>query len=120
MFKSSVTEIGGSAISKKDPLIILFGEEATEELRKVSVIHTVQTEANQIDLDQAQTVSFDDQVYTIEEVGSLANKNFNSIGHVTLNFSEAPDEKDHRIENAIYLAPHTLPVLKVGTKISIS
>lgn len=116
MLKTTITAIGDSAISSKDPLIILFGEQASEELRKVSVIQRVVSEKQTIDLRAGGKVSFGEQEYTIQHVGLLANKNLNAIGHVTLIFSELPEED--AIENGIYLTPYQLPKLSVGTEIA--
>lgn len=118
MLQTKITAIGPSAISTKDPLIILFGEQATEELRKVSVIQSVISEKKTVDLHTGGVVAFGEQEYTIQHVGSLANTNFNSIGHVTLIFSELPEDKENRIENGVYLMPHQLPELNLGTVIS--
>lgn len=116
MLVGTVTAIGENAISKKDPMIILFGEQATEEIRTVAIIQSFEEDKETVKLQTGDTISFDEKVYTIETVGSLANENLNTIGHVTLSFSEVP--KDDRIESGIYLAPHELPEVSVGTKIS--
>ena len=39
MIKSKITAIGPQAIDEKQPLLILFGETASERLREVSLIH---------------------------------------------------------------------------------
>lgn len=112
----TVTSIGPQAISEKDPIIILFGEEATEDIRQVSVIQAFEKESEAIDLKEGHMIKFDDQAYTIEAVGSLAVDNLNSIGHITLSFTDVPAED--QLGNGIYLSPKTLPVISVGTKIS--
>lgn len=118
MLKTKITAIGDSAISNKDPLIILFGEQATDELRKVSVIHTVVSEEQTVDLHPGGTISFGDQTYTIQHAGSLANTNFNAIGHVTLIFSKLPAAKEDKIENGLYLSPYKLPKLSEGLEMT--
>lgn len=118
MLRTKITAIGDSAVSSKDPLIILFGEQATEELRKVAVIHRIVSEEQTVDLHSGGTISFGDQVYTIQHVGSLANANFNSIGHVTLIFSELPDDEEDKIENGLYLSPYALPKLTEGLEVT--
>ena len=118
MLVGTVTAIGENAISKKDPMIILFGEQATEEIRTVAIIQSFENEKETVKLKPGQTISFDEKKYTIKTVGSLANENLNTIGHVTLSFSEVPE--DDRIESGIYLTPYELPELTIGTKISYS
>ena len=116
MLVGTVTAIGENAISKKDPMIILFGEQATEEIRTVAIIQSFEKEKETVKLKPGQKISFDEKIYTIKTVGSLANENLNTIGHITLSFSEVPG--DDRIESGIYLSPHELPEVSVGTKIT--
>ena len=71
----TVTSIGPQAISEQDPIIILFGEEATEDIRQVSVIQAFEDGREMIELKKGQTIKFDNQSYTIEAVGSLAVDN---------------------------------------------
>ncbi|MER2181213.1 MAG: PTS glucitol/sorbitol transporter subunit IIA [Desemzia incerta] len=118
MLITKITAIGNSAISKRDPLIILFGEQATEELRKVSVIQSKVSEDHLIELKTGGIIAFGEQEYEILDVGSLANTNLNSIGHVTLNFAQPPEAKEDRIENGVYLTPFELPELSVGLEIT--
>ena len=77
-------------------------------------IQSFEKDKETVKLQSGDTISFDEQVYTIETVGSLANENLNTIGHITLSFSEVPE--DDRIESGIYLSPHELPEVSVGTK----
>ncbi|WP_413524431.1 PTS glucitol/sorbitol transporter subunit IIA [Carnobacterium divergens] len=115
MLTGTVTSIGPQAISQKDPIIILFGEEATEDIREVSVIQAFPADKAAITLEVGQKVAFDDTVYTITAVGSLASDNLNSIGHITLSFTEVPTEG--MLGNGIYLTPFDLPEIKEGTTI---
>ncbi len=115
MLVGKITAIGENAVSQKDPIIILFGEQATEDLRSVSIIQEFEADKKEVTLKPGQKVSFDDQDYTILEVGSLANENLNTIGHVTLNFAEVP--KEDKLANGIYLEPFKLPELTIGTTI---
>ena len=116
MLVGTVTAIGENAISKKDPMIILFGEQATDDIRTVAIIQSFEEDKETVKLQSGDTISFDEQVYTIETVGSLANENLNTIGHITLSFSEVPE--DDRIESGVYLSPYELPEVSIGTKIT--
>lgn len=120
MLVTKITAIGEHAISTKDPMIILFGEQATEELRKVSVIQSNVSNDQVVTLEPDGKIMFGNQEYTILEVGSLANDNLNSIGHVTLTFAQPPETRADRIENGVYLSPFDLPELTVGVEISYS
>ena len=50
MLVGTVTAIGENAISKKDPMIILFGEQATEEIRTVAIIQSFENEKEVVKL----------------------------------------------------------------------
>lgn len=112
---STITAIGDAALTPEDPLVILFGDDATESLRDVAVIQHFQDESAQAQLmlhagDQLQ---IDDQTYQIARVGVLANRNLQTIGHVSLFFTPIPEQP---LENALYLTPTTKPNISVGSK----
>ena len=112
--KAIVTEIGVRALDEKEPMIILFGESATEGLKEYSVIQTFQ-ETHTLELKKGDLLKIDKQEYTIDYVGPFANDNLNSIAHVTLVFADAPN--DDAIVNGLYLTPNAFPTIKVGTTI---
>lgn len=114
MMKAVITEIGTQAINHSDAMIILFGENATEMLKKYSVIQRFETPEKQI-IAAGDRIKIGEKMYTIDYVGSFANNNLASISHVTLVFSEVPEEDP--IVNGIYLTPKELPELQVGTVI---
>ena len=109
-----VTEIGKHALDGKEPLIILFGENATEALKEYSVIQTFEESATLV-IKENDQLKIGEKKYTINHVGSFANSNLNSIAHVTLVFSEVP--KEDAIANGLYLSPFELPTIEVGTTI---
>ncbi|MGY3778605.1 PTS glucitol/sorbitol transporter subunit IIA [Isobaculum melis] len=118
MIHAKVVEIGKQAISQKDPMIILFGETATAEIKKVAVIQEFKEGIPNEALRVGGEVAFGEQVYHIQRVGSLANENLQSIGHVTLIFSDIPEEDV--LENALYLSPKELPKIDLDTEIKYS
>lgn len=112
--KATVVAIGKEAFSDKVPMVILFGETATEELKKYSVVQKLEKEET-FYIKKGDCLKIDDSVYTINYVGDVANDNLNSIAHVTLIFSEVPDTD--RLANGLYLSPHILPPFKLNTQI---
>lgn len=64
------------------------------------------------------TIAFDDQVYTIDYVGPMANGNLKTVAHVSLIFDACPEEG--QIANGIYLHPHRLPAIGLGSQIFIT
>ncbi|MEG0254677.1 MAG: PTS glucitol/sorbitol transporter subunit IIA [Vagococcus sp.] len=106
MMQSIVMSIGEEAINSQEPLLILFNETATEELRKFSIIQRFKTKELK-EISVGDYVSFDEQKYKVTKVGPLANKNLEEMGHVSMVFKEV--DKEHSLDNALYLEPHVLP-----------
>ncbi|MGX4685573.1 PTS glucitol/sorbitol transporter subunit IIA [Vagococcus sp. JNUCC 83] len=115
MIKSIVKQVGQYSMDAKDEMIILFGEKVTEELEKFSVIQKINSN-DAFDLEVDGTIAFDDQEYRIVQIGSVANKHLDSMGHVTLMF-KSPEGMDE-LSNAIYLEPYTFPKISEGTVIT--
>ena len=99
MIHATIKEIGAKAVSDQEPILILFDQTATSAFQ----------------LKKGGMISFDQQEYTIDYVGTMANENLTSVGHVTLIFESHTE--DSGIANGIYLSPHQLPELHVGTEI---
>ncbi len=83
MIQAKITEIGTEAINKEEPMLILFDKTATAALRKYSVIQEVSKD-EPFSLKAGGTIAFDDQVYTIDYVGPMANGNLDTVAHVSL------------------------------------
>ena len=115
MMKSVVKSIGEQAINEKEPLLILFDESATEELKKFSIVQSFEGETRKA-LTEGSVISFDDQEYTVTQVGPIANEHLQSMGHVTVVFKETADED--QLVNALYVKPFNLPKIKTGTVIT--
>lgn len=112
--KMTVTAIGAEAVNE-EPLLIFFDNTATKQLRRYAIIQEKQTD-EPIELVVGGNVCFDDQVYQIQFVGEVATRDLNAIGHITMAFTDVPQED--RIANGIYLTPHQLPSVKEGMTIS--
>lgn len=114
MIHATIKEIGAKAVSDQEPILILFDQTATSALRNYSIIQEISLK-EAFQLKKGGMISFDQQEYTIEHVGTLANENLTSVGHVTLIFESYT--ADSSIANGIYLSPQRLPELHVGTEI---
>lgn len=114
MITATVTMIGSKALDEKEKMLILFGEGATSTLRDYSVIQALPQGA-EINLKEGDEISFDDQAYTIQRVGRLANQQVNHLGHMSVVFQAEPE--DDTLLNAIYVTPDILPKIKKGTQI---
>lgn len=114
---ATITAIGDAALTPEDPLVILFGDGATETLRDVAVIQHFQDASAQaqLTLHAGDRLQIDAQTYQITRVGVLANRNLQTIGHVSLFFTPLPEQP---LENALYLTPTTKPNIGVGSRLT--
>lgn len=114
--KAVITAIGKQALSAKDPMVILFDESASPELRSVAVIQkfAATTAQRELTLADGDLLIIDGTTYPIEHVGSLVNENIRTIGHVTLIFG---DEGPQDLQNALYLTATVKPDFKIRTEL---
>lgn len=114
--KATITAIGAQALSAKDPMVILFDESASPELREVALIQRFASTAAQQSLVLAtgDSLIMAGKEYPITHIGQLVNENLQTIGHITLIFgSEGPRD----LQNALYLSEKVKPDFKTGTEI---
>ena len=83
MIHATIKEIGAKAVSDQEPILILFDQTATSALRNYSIIQEISSKRS-LQLKKGGMISFDQQEYTIDYVGTMANENLTSVGHVTL------------------------------------
>ncbi|MEK5390012.1 PTS glucitol/sorbitol transporter subunit IIA [Margalitia sp. FSL K6-0131] len=115
MTQSTVQEIGVLVPTfQEDKIVILFGPSAPAELREISVIHEF-NELSEEPLRVGGTFYFDNEAFTITAVGSLANKNFKELGHISIYFQEPEGEV---LPGSIFASPFRFPTIKEGTVIS--
>lgn len=95
-------------------MLILFGNEAPDTLKDfcygVDVNKTTET------LAAGQTISFGDNAYTITNVGNMAERNLNALGHLTVLFNAADEEM---LPGAIIVKGDEVPEINIGDKIVI-
>ncbi|EAE8347158.1 PTS sorbitol transporter subunit IIA [Listeria monocytogenes] len=111
---SKIMEIGSLVPAfEEEKIVILFGPTATNELREISVIHEFQDAPNNA-LTKGNTLLIGEQVYTIEEVGTEANKNLEELGHISVYFRS---EQNEVLPGAIIVSPEVFPTITVGDSI---
>ncbi|OCG01841.1 PTS glucitol/sorbitol transporter subunit IIA [Gilliamella sp. wkB112] len=114
MAKSIITEIGSIVPEfKEEKVIILFGPMATPDLRDICVIHEFSHKPNQT-LKVGKQFKLGNHKYTIKQVGSEANKNFEELGHISIYFKE---NDGGLLPGAIEVEPSEFPDLNVGDNI---
>lgn len=117
MFSSKIVEIGSLVEEfKQENLLVLFGKDAPPELADISVLH-VPEEDNGHKLVEGSTLSISKDEYYIVQVGSEANENFDTLGHVSIYFSD--DENTEILPGAILVTPSHFPELALNEKIKL-
>lgn len=116
MVKTKIIEIGSMVPAfEEERLVILFGPSATAELKDICVIHEFEDQPKDA-LKVGGKIKFGDQEFTIEEVGSQANANFEELGHISIYFRNAIGEI---LPGAINVSPGNFPSFEVGGVIEI-
>lgn len=118
MHQTKITEIGPIVEDfAEEFLLVLFGPEAMAELRDICVIH--ETDQRPADaLRKGGRLTIGTQEYTILEVGSEANPNYQALGHISIYFRDS--ENNEILPGAILVEPKVFPKLKVGDFITFS
>lgn len=117
MYKTTITEIGDLVADfKEERLMILFGPQATPELRLISVIHDHEDEQKEV-IVKGGKLTIAGKEYTITEVGSAANANFDELGHVSIYFRSGENEV---LPGAIIVEPNEWPDFEAGDEICFS
>ncbi|MBZ5752095.1 PTS glucitol/sorbitol transporter subunit IIA [Metabacillus rhizolycopersici] len=112
MLKTKIIEIGPVVPEfKEENLLILFGSAAPPELKEISVVHEVKQQPENV-LVEGGTLEIGNKVYEIQKVGSLANKNFEDLGHLSIYFKD--DTSEELLPGAILVTPGEYPELEIN------
>ncbi|MCB5956114.1 PTS glucitol/sorbitol transporter subunit IIA [Enterococcus sp. CWB-B31] len=111
MVKSTVKEIGEFAFFEDIPVLILFNSTAPEGLREVCVIHDFEDDPNENMLKIGSQIVFGSQVYTVEDIGHLANGSLFELGHISLYFDLGEEEL---LPGSVLLSPNKVPEVEAG------
>jgi glucitol/sorbitol PTS system EIIA component len=115
MYQTIVKEIGAMTQAfEDDKIVILFGMEAPAELKEISFLHQVEHGGDNEAIKEGGSLLIDGQEFVIEKVGTAANENLQTLGHISIYFSEPEGEV---LPGAVFASPHTFPVIQEGSKI---
>lgn len=113
-YKVEVTQIGEMVEQlSSHNMIILFNADAPKDLVEISVLHTVDTLRE--DVEVGDTMNIGNIKYKITGVGSAVNKNLKELGHCTLVFNGS---NEPHLPGVINLEGE-IPKIKKGDTISI-
>lgn len=115
VYENQVKALGACVDEFKDgEIIILFGDNAPEELK--DYCYSVSVNPINETIKAGQILKLDDQEYKILAVGEEAPVTLAGLGHCTVNFS-GQDTVD--LPGTIYVENKPMPEVKVGTVIQI-
>ena len=114
-YQAKITAIGPLVAEFIDHnILVLFGEQAPEELAEFSIIHDGK------DLNGTLLVGdfvfFGDSGYKILAVGDVANNNLKNLGHVIIKFN---GETEPEMPGDVCVEARPLPALEPGLEIRI-
>ena len=95
-------------------MFILFGDNAPDTLKEFC--YTMSVNPVNGTLSSGQKLIIDDVSYEITAVGSLAQKNLEALGHLTIVFNEATEAG---LPGSICVEAKPVPTLVVGSEIII-
>lgn len=115
MYKTKIVEIGPIVEDfAEEFLLVLFGPQATAELRDICVIHESSDGPKGV-IQKNSRLIIGNQEYHILDVGNEANSNFESLGHISIYFRDG--ENNEILPGAILVEPRVFPILAVGDEI---
>jgi glucitol/sorbitol PTS system EIIA component len=110
-YEALITYIGPMVSEFMDHnIIVLFGDQAPEELREFAVIHDG-TELKSF-LEPGDIVTLDGNSYKILAVGDVSNDNLANLGHLVLKFN---GETAPEMPGDVCLENSDLPELQIGS-----
>lgn len=114
MQEARIIDIGAKAVDHEEPILLFFGEGATEGLQEYSIIQKIDN-PKEIELAVGDKIIFGNETYHVTYVGQFANQNLQSIEHISFVFSDEPQEK---MASSVYLTPARVPKITLGMKIT--
>ncbi|MCT6893582.1 MAG: PTS sorbitol transporter subunit IIA [Bombilactobacillus mellifer] len=106
-FKTRITRIGNQALNKDDQMVVLFGDNVTGEIARVSMSQkfVVPELQQKFELKIGQTVLIGSQLLNVNYVGSLVEENMRTICHINLFFGK----QNGHLASAVYLDGNLKP-----------
>ena len=115
IFETSVQEIGAeAALFADDKMLILFGDNAPEGLKEYAYQIIINRAKEEITTEMILAIGKTD--FKITAVGNLVTKNLNQLRHITMKFT---GETTAELPGTLYLEGKEIPIITVGTKITI-
>ena len=114
-YKAEITKLGEMALDFiSDNMLIIFNDNAPEELAEISVLHSI--EPVHQDIKAGDILIICGREYKITAVGEEANKTFRTMGHCTFKFT---GKSEVELPGQIEVEGEILSDIRVGDIIEI-
>ncbi len=114
-YKAIITKIGALALDfLSDRILVIFNENAPEDLAEISVLHTIEKVPR--DIREGDVFIISNKEYPVTAVGDEANKTFKSMGHCTLKFTGS---RKADLPGYIVLKGDEIPDIHIGDTIEV-
>ena len=114
LFTSTIVSIGDLVPDfLKENTVILFNEDAPDELRDIAVLHTKSEQF--VSIEPGDIFQIGDLQLRVTSVGEKANETLQTIGHCTV---KADGSAAPQLPGMIHVEDATLPSLEIGVKIA--
>lgn len=114
-YQGKITSIGPLVNEFLDArILVLFGENAPEELREFSILHDGQHLIQNVEA--GDWFCLNDQRYRILAIGEVANKNLGDLGHLILKFNGSVKPE---MPGDVCLEAKPIPEIQEGMHFSI-
>ena len=103
----------------KNGILIMFNPNAPAELKDIAALHQKLDHQTQV-LHVGGSISFDDQQFQIDFVGSEANRNFDELDHISIYFNNT-DEDMNKLPGSIFVSSTqwTVPTIQPNQLVTI-
>lgn len=115
-YEAQITEIGPLVEEfTAAGILVLFGEDAPEELREFSIIH----DGKQLhaDLEPGDQFTLESESFRVLAVGEVANTNLGNLGHLILKFNGMEEPE---MPGDVCVEAKPLPDIREGMRFSIN
>ncbi|WP_019555320.1 PTS glucitol/sorbitol transporter subunit IIA [Propionispira raffinosivorans] len=116
IYKTKVVKLGSLVESfKSEKMMILFNENAPEELVDYCVLH----DGNQLQglVKIGDIFQINQRKYKIVFVGNQVQKNLQDLGHITLRFNN--NQEGESLEGSLYLEDLPIGAITLGDELTI-
>ncbi|WP_209123980.1 PTS glucitol/sorbitol transporter subunit IIA [Alkalihalobacillus sp. BA299] len=115
-YQSLVTEVGSEVeLFIEEKMIVIFNENAPEDLRSIGVIHKEAELLN--DVEAGDFLEIDRERFEILFVGNKVNDTLKELGHCTIAFN---GEKSSDLPGTMCVEHKQIPEIKVGSELRIT